>query len=849
VTSSTFKPGDEVLLRIKSEGTDAESFCAATVLDVDDPRGIHIWFAVPNSDGDLEDWVAPADLKLSERPAQSPYSYSKDEVVRIVANHISGLFQPEDLLCFTFIHRTKKTSNGQSVTENVFVPFTEAITAASTARLQARNDEDWNVYVACNPVIAKSRRKDVAGSPRTVFMECDEDGESVLAQVRASVGAGEIPPPTVIMRSSPAKYQFIWRIVSTDFTMEEVEAVNEALVSKFGADPASTDRLRVFRVPGLRNLKYPQRPVVTLIELNPEGRYGISDFKIAVAEAKTSARKPVAAEDELSAIVSYFEEAATQADLRFSPIKKWGNNGYLWELTCPFVNEHTGQKDSGTVVILHKSGALDFVCQHGHCKERTWPKDFRPKLEELVGHSLRFGDPVGGTTLNNKIQTVSMDIYRKPENTSSSSSVSAPAPDAKSVLTSVSVSEIEQLLPPKTGEPKSIPPFDPSIITGFYSDVVELVTRDNTLPPQFVYGVAKTLVGARCAGITKFKTTTAEARYYLALLGETGSGKGESWRRTMAALRSSLSGDIGIKLYDSADSGAGLKESFFADPLGQPVLVYVDEVADLGYKSQANKNPEILTTMVTLAEGTSITRLLAQERRSRDDARLAVVMCGQPDIYPSSFTGIKGGLLGWYDRLTPEFAEKPDRITDLAPLDRVEAYKLYESFNSLPFLTEIGMSTPAQRMIDDYWNGLLPEERIVRRRKNILIDCYMGAFGRRAREVEVSDVSVAIRLFERQQIIRYLHFDEQIPDRVGFYQSKIKKIMEQMADELARGLPPNMVRKTRRYFERCTHSYRDNEGHYFAKAWAVFAPVYLNQVTENNKTGTKVEYFLPKWRN
>jgi hypothetical protein len=61
VTSSTFKPGDEVLLRIK----DAETFCAATVLDVHDRRGIHIKFAIPNSDGDLEDWVDAADLTLA----------------------------------------------------------------------------------------------------------------------------------------------------------------------------------------------------------------------------------------------------------------------------------------------------------------------------------------------------------------------------------------------------------------------------------------------------------------------------------------------------------------------------------------------------------------------------------------------------------------------------------------------------------------------------------------------------------------------------------------------------------------------------------------------------------------
>jgi len=314
---------------------------------------------------------------------------------------LSSLYEPNDWICLTFIHCTKKTNAGASVVENFFLPLSDAISNAAIARMQARSKAGWNLYVAMNPMApgAIRRKKEFAGPPKNIFAEVDEDGDTVLDTVRASAASGEIPPPSVITQSSPGKYQFVWRINTDEFTLEKVEIFNKALISKFGADPACSDQLRVFRLPGFANSKYDAHPIVQIVEMN-EGRSSVADFQIPMGEEKSRVVKPPASDNELVAIVDYFENAAKEANLRLSQLKKWGDSGYLWEITCLWVHEHTGQKDSGTVVLLHKSGALDFVCQHGHCKERTWPLDFRPKLEELVGHSLRFGDPAGGVIFN-----------------------------------------------------------------------------------------------------------------------------------------------------------------------------------------------------------------------------------------------------------------------------------------------------------------------------------------------------------------------------------------------------------------------------------------------------------------
>jgi hypothetical protein len=54
-------------------------------------------------------------------------------------------------------------------------------------------------------------------------------------------------------------------------------------------------------------------------------------------------------------------------------LRPW-DTGYLAEIVCPWVDEHTSGAE-GTAVIIHGSGARSFVCQHSHCAHRAW-RDF-----------------------------------------------------------------------------------------------------------------------------------------------------------------------------------------------------------------------------------------------------------------------------------------------------------------------------------------------------------------------------------------------------------------------------------------------------------------------------------------
>jgi hypothetical protein len=809
------------------------------------PSGIRVEYDNPPEElgGDTEDIVCAEEL-------QTISPYTNDEVITAITRHFSLLFDPTDQVCVTFIPSAKATLAGKNI-ENFCGPLSKVTTRTGVARLQVRND-DCNAYIAMNPLAAgaKNRRKELAGAPRNVFMEVDENGDAVLAAVRISVAKGEIPRPTVILKSSPGKYQFVWRINTDRFTMEKVERINDALVRKFGADPACTDCLRLFRIPALRNLKYAQRPVVEVVECAGGGPYAFGDFDIPLEGVKAAKVSVAAAGEEISAIVAYLETAAEEAKIALSSMKKWGDNGWIWEVTCPWVQEHTGQKDSGTAIILHKSGALDFNCAHGHCKHRTW-RDLRTKMEEVVGHILRFGDQVDNVILNGTPSEPAITVSEYVVPPFSDGTVIVPGADGQPNLQAmknldVVVSRIQTAT--------VLPPFDKRLLKGFYEELVGVVTQGNTLPPQYVFGLAKSLVGLRCAGKTRFEGCDKQPRYYYMMIGETGCGKGESWRRTRDVLTmkdSHLGFDQIMKIFNSADSGAGLKESFFdknGQGLGIPVALYIDEIIDLGSKTRADRNPDIISTMLELANGTSISRVKANTTWTCNNAKLGVIMCAQPTMISVSFANMKGGELGWYDRLTPEIAYPQEVDEGLRPLEASETVKVSMAFDALPYDSMIKEDKKASSTIQEHWRSLPKEARQrARRLDHLNMDMYMLAFGRRSPVVEVDDALWAIYLDKRRQDIRDQYLQEEVPDRVGDYSRRIKVIIKGQHDALKAGDPPEKVQLSERDFMNHTNAYRKNEEVTFKKAWASIVDTLLRPIEEVSKAGRPTRYYLPRY--
>jgi hypothetical protein len=399
-------------------------------------------------------------------------------------------------------------------------------------------------------------------------------------------------------------------------------------------------------------------------------------------------------------------------------------------------------------------------------------------------------------------------------------------------------------------ESENIPPFDASVMNGIYKRFVDVCTRGTTMSPQFIYSIAKTIVGAKMAGKVKFENLDVEPRFYTALIGESGSGKGESWRRVFQVLN--VEGQVGnvagLKIINSADSGAGIRDAFFEQPEDAPMLMYIDEVESFGNKASATRNPAIMDMLIELADSTQISRVKASSKgsksKTKNDARLCAVMCGQDGlVYMKSFAGRT--KLGLWDRLTPEYAEAVE-AGDLPPISTQDAFQLLIELKQLDYSGTMTMAVDAKAKLDAFWTTQPGDvKKKARWKKNLTLDAYMSAFGRGSKVAEVSDVEIAIRIFLRQLIIRRICFTTEVPDRTGYYLGLIKALTESMRRQLNAGIPWEQVALSRRNYERRTNAARDNEEHLFSKAWEIHSKVWLTPVNVKKTNGHQYTKFLP----
>jgi hypothetical protein len=162
-------------------------------------------------------------------------------------------------------------------TQQRVVTLEQALQPRYIGWLAFENLSGANVYVAANPLRPGSRKrtKESIASVRHVYLDIDEDGETRLAALRAS---DAVPPASMIVSTSPGKYQVFWRVEGFDF--EEQEMTLKQLAIAYGGDPACTDCNRVLRIPGFLNHKYSPAHLVA-VEYGPAQPWEPGDFRLA----------------------------------------------------------------------------------------------------------------------------------------------------------------------------------------------------------------------------------------------------------------------------------------------------------------------------------------------------------------------------------------------------------------------------------------------------------------------------------------------------------------------------------------------------------------------------------------
>jgi len=118
------------------------------------------------------------------------------------------------------------------------------------------SNEGREVY-QCAHQLTSGRRVKASAAPLTA---CYVDGDGAKPHANT-------PRPTAVVASSPGREQYWWRL-SRPVEPEEGEDLNRRLAYAMGADRSGWDLTQLLRVPGTRNHKYPNAPVVELVHVS-----------------------------------------------------------------------------------------------------------------------------------------------------------------------------------------------------------------------------------------------------------------------------------------------------------------------------------------------------------------------------------------------------------------------------------------------------------------------------------------------------------------------------------------------------------------------------------------------------
>jgi hypothetical protein len=162
---------------------------------------------------------------------------------------------------------------------------TQRITAAQKASspefqawLRYKNANGADIYMGMNALQrhASTRTKDDIENISHVYLDLDDGG---TASLEALENSDFVPRPNYVLNTSPEKFQVVWKVEG--MTIEEAEALNQAIVREFDGDPAATDSTRVLRLPGFANKKY-EADFYVQARTESTQTYHLRDFKLQI---------------------------------------------------------------------------------------------------------------------------------------------------------------------------------------------------------------------------------------------------------------------------------------------------------------------------------------------------------------------------------------------------------------------------------------------------------------------------------------------------------------------------------------------------------------------------------------
>ncbi|MDO4560518.1 MAG: DNA-primase RepB domain-containing protein [bacterium] len=170
---------------------------------------------------------------------------------------LGGLFHKNDRLCIVAIpHGLGKVSKFAK-TVSTFGKREELLSAGVLTGLRRKNNAGYSIYFSVCPLLpdATSRKAANACSARAIWADFDALTPAMEAFLRGE-GWGDIPAPNLAVSTSPARWQFFWRLPDGENrSVTEICTEVKRIATVTGADKTVADPARIMRLPGFQNRK------------------------------------------------------------------------------------------------------------------------------------------------------------------------------------------------------------------------------------------------------------------------------------------------------------------------------------------------------------------------------------------------------------------------------------------------------------------------------------------------------------------------------------------------------------------------------------------------------------------
>lgn len=254
--------------------------------------------------------------------------------------------------------------------------------------------EDWNVYTTCAsfriaPDQTWRRRKSLFAAGHALMI--DDVGTGATAKVNPDVVN---IPPSAIIETSPQNFQYWYFLETPETDGAKFDAVIRAFIAGklLGLDPGMAGITRVGRLPGFLNGKKKYGGFITkMIKL--EDRYFTIDelvegFNLTL-KGRATPMPRLATEESIRrnrAFVDIYKFLKARKMLK----RDEPDAGGWTEMTCPWVDFHTGRVNNGAAIAepSEENGwAGGFRCHHGHCIDKAW-RDLSEWVNDLAAEEL-----------------------------------------------------------------------------------------------------------------------------------------------------------------------------------------------------------------------------------------------------------------------------------------------------------------------------------------------------------------------------------------------------------------------------------------------------------------------------